>query len=157
MKPNRGNQHSTGAAPAGPYWEDPVYHYLSRRHRSAMDAGNSSEAARLDVLMQDLVNRSISEELYCQLDTEARAERKIRKQERKKRQGPHLGHRSAAVRSPSVNVSNLKKRIFNPNVSRENVIKALEGLPSADRKATIAVLPPGLRRKLGQYLKGERL
>ena len=52
-----------------------------------------------------------------------------------------------------MNVSELKKRIFNPQVSRENVIKALEALPAGERRVTIAGLPSGLRRKLGEYLK----
>ena len=50
-------------------------------------------------------------------------------------------------------MAELKKRIFNPRVSKENMIKAIEALPPAERKATIAGLPPGLKRKLGGYLQ----
>ncbi len=151
MKAIKGKRSSVNGGPAPSYWEDPVYHYLSRRHRSSKDAGDSTEAVRLDGLMQALVNRTIPGERYAQLETEAKADRKARKQERKRHPRPPL-----ADRSSSVNVASLKKRIFNPNVSRENVIKAMEGLPSAERAATIATLPPGLRRKLGRYLKERR-
>ena len=74
-----------------------------------------------------------------------------RKQLRKRQ--PRPSHTTADGESPSVNVADLKKRIFNRNVSRENVIKALDALPSAERKAVIADLPPGLRRRLAEYLK----
>jgi len=131
-----------------------VYRYVSRRHRSAAADGDEAEAARFDELMQVLVNASISDELYWQLDAEAKAERKRQKQERKQQQKRPPARAAAADRPASVNVADLKKRIFNPHVSRENVIKALEALPPAERKATIAGLPPGLRRKLGNYLKG---
>jgi len=142
------------ARPAGPYWEDPVYRYVSRRHRAAVDAGEADDAERLDGLMQQLVNASMPDELYWQLDAEARADRKKQKQERKRERKPPPGRASEAEPRSSVNVADLKTRIFNAQVSRENVIKALEALPSAERKATIAGLPPGLRRKLGEYLKG---
>ena len=140
--------------PAEPYWEDAVYCYLSRRHRSAVADGDGAEAERLDGLIQDLVNQSMADELYRELDAEAKAERTRRKQDRKK-QGRRPTTRDAdAGRTASVNVADLKRRIFNPHVSRENVIKALESLPPAERKATIAGLPPGLRKKLESYLKG---
>jgi len=138
----------------GPYWEDPVYRYLSRGHRSATEAGDAPEAARLAGLVEAIVNGAMPDELYAELEAEARADRKRRRQERKGR-----GRRppaSAAEEAQPVNVADLKKRIFNPHVSRENVIKALEAMPPAERKATIAGLPPGLRRKLGDYLKDDR-
>ena len=140
--------------PDGPYWEDPVYRHVSRRHRAATSAGCDAEAARLDALMQQLVNASMPDDLYWQLDAEARAERKRQRRERKRQSKPPPTHEAVAQRSAGVNVADLKKRIFNPRVSRENVIKALESLPPAERRATIASLPPGLRRKLGGYLKG---
>ena len=139
--------------PEGPYWEDPVYRHVSRRHRAAMSAGCDAEAARLDGLMQQLVNASMPDDLYWQLDAEARADRKRQRRERKRQSRPPP-REAVARRAERVNVADLKKRIFNPRVSRENVIKALEALPPAERKATIASLPPGLRRKLGGYLKG---
>lgn len=142
------------ARPEGPYWEDPVYRYVSRRHRAATDAGDGPEAARFQGLAEALVNGAMPDELYGELDAEARADRKRRRQERKGRGKPPRA--AVAEEAQSVNVADLKKRIFNPHVSRENVIKALEALPAAERKATIAGLPPGLKRKLGDYLKGDR-
>lgn len=141
------------ARAAGPYWDDPVYRHVSRRHRSAVAAGDGPEADRLDGLMQELADGAMADELYWQLDAEAKADRKRQKQERKRR-GPPPRRASAEERAPGINVADLKRRIFNPHVSRENVIKALEALPPAERKATIAGLPPGLKRKLGNYLKG---
>ncbi|MDP6775870.1 MAG: hypothetical protein QGI83_03800 [Candidatus Latescibacteria bacterium] len=133
-----------------------MYHYLTRRHRLAVDAGDGPEAARFDGLMQELVDGSMPDESYWELDAEAKADRKERKQERKKRAKPPTRPSRGTEGPPSVNVADLKRRIFNPQVSRENVIQALEALPPAERKATIAGLPPGLKRKLGQYLKGGR-
>jgi len=147
----KGPEGPGAARPTGPYWEDPVYRHVSRRHRSAVDAEDGPEAERFDGLMQQLVNGSMADELYWQLDGEARADRKRQKQERKQRGSPP---RRAFVeeQAPGINVDDLKRRIFNPHVSRENVIKALEALPPAERKATIAGLPPGLKKKLGNYL-----
>jgi len=148
------------AEPGGHYWDDPVYRYLSGGHRAASDAaamdGDDAEATRLDALMQDLVNGTITPEQYWALDAEARAERKKRHQERKQQGRARKPRAVIDPDEPSVNVADLKKRIFNPHVSRENVIKALEALPPSERKATIAGLPPGLRRRLGEYLKNER-
>jgi len=144
----------TPARPAVPYWEDLVYRYVSRRHRAAASAGDDAETERFGVLMQQLADGAMPDDLYWQLDAEARANRKRQRQERKQqRRQPRPVHSPGTEQTPAVNVADLKKRIFNPNVSRENVIKALEALPSAERKATIAGLPPGLRRKLADYLK----
>ncbi len=140
--------------PVGHYWEDEVYRYVSRQHRDALAGGIDAEAERFEGLMQQLAEGSMPDELYWQLDAQTRADRKKRRQERKRRQPRRPVSRSASERTPPVNVADLKKRIFNRQVSRENVIKALEALPAAERKATIAALPPGLRRKLGGYLKG---
>ncbi|MHC4716816.1 MAG: hypothetical protein ACYS5V_07600 [Planctomycetota bacterium] len=141
--------------PDGPFWEDPVYRYVSGRHRSALTAADGPEAARFDCFMQQLVDGSMAEEVYRQLEAETTAERKRQKLRRKRgRPRPPAGVPMDDP-VPSVNVADLKRRIFNPHVSRENVIKALEALPSAERKATIASLPPGLRRKLGEYLRGK--
>jgi len=139
--------------PAGPYWEDAVYRYLSRRHRLAVADGDDTEAARFDGLMQALVDRSMLAARYWQLESEAKVDRKRQKQERKRQRKPST-RALATEQSAPVNVGDLKKRIFNPQVSRENVIKALEALPAEERRATIAGLPPGLRRKLGNYLTG---
>ena len=94
------------------------------------------------------------EALYGQLGTEAKSEKKRHKQRQKRRGDLRPIQASRSERASSVNVADLKKRIFNPQVSRENVIKALEALPPKEKKATIAGLPPGLRRKLEGYLKG---
>ncbi len=149
----KGREAPASARPAVPYWEDPVYRYVSRRHKSAAGAEEGPEAERFDGLMQQLVNESMPDETYWQLDEEAKEDRRKQKQKRKRQKGPQPARDSAADRPPSVNVADLKKRIFNPIVSRDNVIKALEALPPGERKSTIAGLPPGLRRKLGNYLK----
>ncbi len=150
----QGNDAPAPERPAGPYWEDPVYRYVSGRHRAALTGGDVPEAERFDALMQQLIAGSMTDELYWGLDGEARADRKRRREERKRLRPPPPKRPPPVERTPSVNVADLKKRIFNPHVSRENVIKALEAMPSAERNATIASLPPGLRRKLGSYLKG---
>ena len=150
------NKHESNHAkrPDVPYWDDSVYHYLSRQHHSASDPGDGEEVARIEKHMQDLVNQSMPDEQYWQLDKEAKTDRKKRKQERKQNQRRKPPTPSAP--EGSINVTELKKRTYNPQVSRENVIKALEALPSKEKKATIAGLPPWLGRKLGQYVKGRK-
>jgi len=133
----------------GPYWEDPVYRYVSRRHRAAVAAGDAEQADRFDAFMQQLA-AAMTDDCHARLADEARADRAARKERRKRRSKPPAHPPPEAA--PTVNVADLKRRIFNPSVSRENVIKALEALPPAERKATLATLPPGLRRKLGDYL-----
>ena len=125
--------------PAVPHWDDPVYHYLSRQHHSALDAEDAQEAARIDKFMQELVNQSMSDEQYWQFDEEAKADRKKRKQEQNHRRKPPTTNPSTA--EGSINVADLKKRIYNPQVSRENTIKALEALPPKERCALPIVLP----------------
>lgn len=136
--------------PDAPYWDDPVYRHLSRLHREAQGAGADADEALLDALMQKLIDGSIDDARYGELASEASAARRREKEERKKQ--PKPARRRSAVRGPSINVADLKKRIFNSQVSKENMIKAIEALPPAERRATIAGLPPGLKRKLGLYL-----
>ena len=85
-----------------------------------------------------------------ELATEASAARKQLKQERKAKQKPY--RRPPDEDASVLNVADLKKRIFNPRVSKANMIKAIEALPPSERKATVEGLPPGLKRKLGKYL-----
>jgi len=141
----------TPARPTGPYWEDPVFRFVSRQRRSAGD--DAAEADRLDTLLQSLMDGAMGDEVYRELAEEARADRQKRKQNRKQQTRPPAGVDPAEQR-PSRNIGDLKRRIFNRHVSRENMIKALEALPPSERAATIAGLPPGLKRKLGSYLKG---
>ena len=66
VKSKKEKRGSVVTRPAVPYWEDPVYHYLSRRHRSAVATGDGSEVVRFDGLMQELVNRTMPDEVYWQ-------------------------------------------------------------------------------------------
>jgi hypothetical protein len=147
----RPDEADTPERPTGPYWEDPVFRFLSRQRRSAGD--DPAECERLDALMQDLSNAAMSDEAYWELAAEAQDDRRKRKQDRKQRRSRRPAGVDLADQRPTRNIRDLKKRIFNPHVSRQNMIKALEALPSGERAATIAGLPPGLRRKLGNYLK----
>ncbi len=143
----------TPSRPGVPYWDDPVYRHLSRLHREAQAEGRA-DVARLDVLMQKLIDGSIDHERYGELASEASAARKREKQERKQKQKPARAR--SAEKTPPINIADLKKRIFNSRVSKENMIKAIEALPPAERRATIEGLPPGLKRKLGRYLTDGR-
>ena len=151
---DKGSDSRTPRRPVGPYWEDAVYRYVSGQHRSALVAENPPEADRFDGLMQQLVEGSMPNELYWQLDAQIKADQKKRQQQRKRHQKHRPVGGSAVEQASPVNIAALKKRIFNRHVSRQNIIKALEALPQGEKKATIAGLPPGLRRKLGSYLKG---
>ena len=147
---DRQEQAGTPARPTGPYWDDPVFRFISRQRRST--GNDAAECERLDALLQDLTDGAMSDEVYWELAAEANADRTKRKQDRKRQQTrPPAGVDSAEQRS-SRSIRDLKKRIFNPHVSRENMIKALEALPPRERAATIASPPPGLKRKLGNYL-----
>ena len=81
----KAKQAPTAARPAVPYWEDPVYPYLVRRHHLAMDTGDDTEAVHFEGLMQELINRSMTDELYWQLDAEAKADRRLRAQRQRLR------------------------------------------------------------------------
>ncbi len=146
----KGGPDATPARPDVPYWDDPVYRHLSRLHREAQAEGADADEAQLDALMQKLIAGSIDDERYGELASEASAARKREKEERKKH--PKPARARSAEKGSSINVADLKKRIFNSQVSKENMIKAIEALPPAERRATIKGLPPGLNRKLGQYL-----
>jgi len=151
---DKGNDSPSASRAVRPDWEDAVYRYVSRQHRSALAAGNSPEADRFDGLMQQLAAGSMPNELYWELDAQSKAEQKKRQQQRKRHQKHRPVGGSAVEEASPVNIAALKNRIFNRHVSRQNIIKALEALPQGEKKATIAGLPPGLRRKLGSYLKG---
>lgn len=141
---------------AEPYWEDQVYRYISRRRRAAIVAKDNAETLRLDEILQNIVSGEISEELYRKLEVDSKTDRKKQRLQRRKRAKSSLKRTSTDEQASSINTTELKKRIFNPNVSRENVIKAMEALPSAERKTTIAGLPPGLVKKLGTYLNDRK-
>lgn len=148
----RQGQAGTPARPTGPYWDDPVFRFISRQRRSTGD--DAAECERLDALLQDLMNGAMGDQVYWELAAEAKADRTKRKQDRKRKQIRSPAGVDSTEQRSSRNTRDLKKRIFNPHVSRENMIKALEALPPRDRAATIAGLPPGLKRKLGKYLEG---
>lgn len=132
--------------PDVPYWEDPVYRYLSRLQRE----DEASEV--LAEQMQSLVDGTMDDGLYAELVAEASAARKQLKQERKAKQKRRPRRAPDGDDTSVQNTAELKKRIFNPRVSKENMIKAIEALPPGERKSTVDGLPPGLKRKLGKYL-----
>ncbi len=136
-----------------PYWEDPVFRYLSRKHRLVVAEEDGPEADRVSRLLDGFVAGRIEEGIYKALEVEAKEDRKEQRRRRKGKSRPPLYSKKEDLDS-SVNIADLKRRIFNPHVSRENVIKAIEALPPKERKATIASFPPGLRRRLEGYLKG---
>lgn len=136
--------------PEGAYWEDPVYRYLSRLHRE----GRADEVDDLEGTLQRMVDGSIDPEVYASLADAAREARRRDKAERKQKSRGRGRRPAPDAAGTSINTAELKKRIFNPRVSKANMIKAIEALPPGERKATIEGLPPGLKRKLGKYLDG---
>lgn len=149
---DRQEQADTPARPTGPYWDDPVFRFISRQRRSTAD--DAPECEGLDALMQDLVDGAMSDEVHWDLAAGAKADRTRRKQDREQKQIRAPAGVASAEQRSSRNIRDLKKRIFNPHVSGESMIKALEALPPRQRAATVAGLPPGLKRKVGKYLKG---
>ena len=138
--------------PNVPYWEDPVYRFVSGMHRKAQTVGNQADVARMAELMQRLVNKSLPDDTYLKLDAERRAYQQKEKQERKKMQKGKVERQVTELR-PSVNVAELKRRIFNPQTAPQNMIKALEALPADERKKTVQSLTPFLRSKIAKYLQ----
>ena len=102
--------------------------------------------------MTELMDNAMSEEIYWELEKEGRSDKKERRKERYAKRPPA----SVSDQKGALNTAELKKRIYNRHVSKENVIKALEALPPSERKSTIASLPPGLKRKLGSYLTDDK-
>ena len=135
------------------YWEDPVYRYVSRLCKQAHSISRPVEAARLAELMQRLVSKSLPDNIYFMLDVERRQAQKQQKQERKKKQrdGGRLVGKKNSV--PAVNVAELKKRVFNPQTSQHNMIRALEAMPADERGKTIENLTSFLRSKIVSWLK----
>jgi hypothetical protein len=86
------NQPPNADRPASSYWEDPVYGYLSRRHRDAMVTNDQAAITNLDTLLQALVNQTLTQEQYAELDATAKAAKKKRKLDKKTRRtsvAPH--------------------------------------------------------------------
>jgi len=124
--------------PDVPYWDDPVYRYLSRLHRAASDTGDTTEAARIDAEMQQLVQQDMPNDVYRQLDAQAKSDRKERKQS-KRRSGRRPVQDDTRT---EINTADLKKRVYNRNVSRDNIIKALEAMPQVSEKPPSQGCPP---------------
>ena len=137
-----------------PYWEDPVYRYVSGLHKRVQIKGNAAELSRLAELMQKIVNKSLSDEIYFKLDADRKEFQRKMKQLRKKQQkSDHIVSKDSSA--PSINIAELKRRIFNPQTSSQNMIKALEAMPAEDRKKTIQSLTPYLKSKIAKYLQSK--
>jgi len=107
--------------PTMSFWDDPVYHYLSRQHQSALDSGNDLEAETYDKHMQDIVNQSMSDNDYWRLDEEAKTDRKNRKQERKQNQRQKRPPINTSTTEGSINTADLKKNASLILKSREKM------------------------------------
>jgi bisphosphoglycerate-dependent phosphoglycerate mutase len=138
-------------ASAPPYWEDPVYRFLARLHREAGDSGKAEEAERVADLLSRAMNGALSEEEYAALNAQRKEARQAMKKKRKRSRPPDS--RSSRKEDPTVNVPELKKKVFNPQTSTQNVIKSLEAMPTDERKRTIERLPPYLHTKIAKYLE----
>lgn len=140
--------------PVLPYFQDPVYHFVSRQHREASLANNQEVVQKWGDLMHKLSEGSLPDNIYFQLEGERRAEEQRLKQERKKHSQAQGQRRpEEKIEKSGVNVAELKKRVFNPQTSPENMVKALEALPVQERKKVIGNLTAFLRSKIQQYLK----
>ena len=136
--------------PKVPYWEDPVYRFVSGMQRRAQTVGHEAEVARYSELMQRLVEKKLPDDAYFTLDAQRRELQRQQKAERKKNQ-----KKPANVQEPAsnVDVTALKRRVFNPQTSQQNMIKSLEAMPAAERKKTISSLTTFLRSKIKKYLQ----
>jgi len=136
------------------YWEDPVYRYVSGRYKTAQAAGNHAEVALFAEFMQKIVGKSLPDEVYFRLDTERKAFQQQQKKERKKgREVNALKQRQVTEPRSAINVAELKRRVFNPQTSSQNMIKALEAMPTDERKKTIRSLTSFLKSKIAKYLQ----
>ncbi len=90
-------------------------------------------------------------ETYFELDAKRRVFERMRKVEKKKQ--VHQRPVQSVIEKSMVNVQELKRRIFNPQTSPKNMVKALEALPADERKKVIHDLTSFLRSKIQPYLK----
>jgi hypothetical protein len=135
-----------------PYYNDPVYHFVSGQHRLAQQTNDPERVGHFDRLMQQFVNSVVPDELYFQLEAQRREFERARKTERKKNApGPPSEGAVKGVKSP-VNVAELKRRVFNAQTSPANMIHALESMPRPDREKVIRDLTPFLRGKIQSWL-----
>ena len=99
--------------------------------------------------MDKLAKGILPDENYFLLADQRRtAEATLKRQKQQQFKGKQLPQRETST----VNVPELKRRIFNTQTSQENMVKALEAMPKADREKTIKGLTPFLRSKVAKYL-----
>lgn len=135
--------------PRGSYWEDPVYKFVSREHRLATQSGKPEEALRFADLMDKLAKGILPDDEYFRLAEQRRVAEAVLKRQR---QQQFKGKTFPTEEKPTVNVGDLKRRVFNIQTSPENMVKALEAMPKGDREKTIKGLTPFLRSKIAKYL-----
>ncbi|MDD4081919.1 MAG: hypothetical protein PHD05_00895 [Sphaerochaetaceae bacterium] len=147
-----------------PYWKDPLYHFISRQHRTAQISSNVSEMTRLSELMSKMATKGLSEEQRIEIDLLRQAAEKREKMERKKTQyGPkeillkEKAKKELTTGIDEITVDALKRRLFYVHTSPENMIKILEKLPLDERKKTAKKLTQYLRSKIIDYLTQKRL
>ena len=134
-----------------PYFQDPVFHYVSGLCHEAQSRHQEDQIRLFSEYMQQLSEQRMPDALYFQLESQRKEFERMRKAEKKiSAKGPR---EFRPQEKPTVNVADLKKRIFNTQTSPENMIKALELLPSDERKKTILSLTAFLRSKIPGYLK----
>ena len=137
------------------YWDHPVYQHLSKRLRIAQER-NPAEAAQISLTIQALMSGKISHAKLEELDLQRRELAKADKVERKK-QVAHFVPKKKEKGGPKINTTELKKRIFNAQTSKENMVKAFEKLPREDRINVAKSLTPFLRSKIAKYLERKGL
>ncbi|MFA6268522.1 MAG: hypothetical protein WCW13_05415 [archaeon] len=140
------------------YWEDPIYQFVARNHRFAQDKANAQEMARLSDLMQHLVNGTLSDTVRSELEGLRQAAERQAKAERKQNQRiPPKNVVKEETALAEVHKDALKRQIFHPQTSPDNMIRAFERLPTEEKRRTAAKLTKYLRSKIADYLAKNKL
>jgi|GEM_PF-1003698 len=147
--------HNGNRGPSVPYWQNPIYQFVARSHKIAETARNAAEMQRLSSLMQLLAENKMSAEQQAELEALRAEHEKREKSQRKKqaRSDPRAFAKEETIARSEVNVTEIKRKLFNLQTSPENMIRTMEMLPNAQKREVAASLTPYLRSKIATYLK----
>jgi hypothetical protein len=138
------------------YWEHPTFQFLSKRQRLAQAANNVAELERINANLQKFMEGKMSEAELIKIEEMRKDSVKSEKAERRKQQKGFKPRVVEEVHS-QINTAELKKRIFNPQTSPQNMMMAFEKLPADERKRVAKSLTPYLRSKIPKYLESKGL
>ncbi|MFA5763990.1 MAG: hypothetical protein WC915_04210 [archaeon] len=131
------------------YWEHPIYQHLAKKLRDAQKVNSEAEISRLSLTIQALMSGKLTMVELHELEMQRREQVKSSKAERKKNNTIH----QPKINESTTNLTDLKKRIFNPQTSQANMIKSFDRLPKDSQISVAKSLTPFLRSKMSKNLE----